>query len=177
MLLDEPDFDNLRREFAERLETLIGDKRDPANLQRFHERTGRPVSKLIQWRNPKHRNWPDIRSLMQICYGADVSPSWLLFGRGGQKLSQIKRGGLPTKEAAIEEIITILSDLAEPERRNVRQRITAAANKIAGMSYTEDSDRENVSTVAGDTASQHPERILSLSDRGGPKSRRGGKGR
>ena len=49
----------------------------------------------------------------------------------------------------------------------MRQRIATAANKIAGMSYTEDSDRENVSTVAGDTANQHPERILPLSDRGG----------
>jgi hypothetical protein len=176
----ELDIDALRRQFADRLSAVIGDRRDPQNLQQFHEKTGRPIPKLIQWRNPKHRNWPDVKSLLQMCFGADVSPTWLLFGRGAQRLSDVRRGAMPSKQAAIDEIIEILTEFGESERRTIKSRIVATARKITAIFNVEDSDREQpeaIPTMAGDPTEQNPERVLSFTDPRDAQSGRRGKRR
>jgi len=175
MVLTEDDIDALRRQFAERLEAVIGDKRDPANLQNFHEKTGRPIPKLIQWRNPKHRNWPDVTSLLQMCSGADISPTWLLFGRGEKNLSHVPAVGMD-KHDIIDQIVRLLSEFGETDRRKIKNSIVTTTKQIMEIFSVEDGDSENVSSVDGSSVRKHTDRTISLDSGTGAQGRRRRKG-
>jgi transcriptional regulator with XRE-family HTH domain len=80
-MLSQEEMDRLRREFARRLDSLIGDAQNEKNLENFARKTGISMRQLSQWRSPRHVNWPNAANLIRISRGASVSIDWLLTGR------------------------------------------------------------------------------------------------
>lgn len=141
---EDMDVDGMRERFALRLQQLIGARENPKNLRAFHEKTGRPVPKLSSWRNPKHPNWPDMRSFLYICYGSDTSPTWLLFGKGRERLSEMRNSeNIEIRAEELERIsqalqrtpgkIPSVKKLAKEiqQRVRVRKRDTADLRRVA----------------------------------------------
>jgi hypothetical protein len=56
------DLEQLRRDFAERINRLIGDEKNSKNLEKFVKLTGVAARQLSQWRNQKHVNWPSAQT-------------------------------------------------------------------------------------------------------------------
>ena len=82
-MLTQEEVDAIRKEFADRLDSLIGNAEREQNLEKFSRKTGISIRQLSQWRNPRHLNWPSVKNLLQIADGAGVSLDWLL--RGGKQ--------------------------------------------------------------------------------------------
>ena len=81
------DLDALRKEFAQRINALIGDEKNKKNLENFSKLTGVSLRQLSQWRNEKQINWPSTKTIIQMCCRAHLSPTWLLFGYPPQALA------------------------------------------------------------------------------------------
>jgi len=90
-MLTQNDMDHMRRDFANRLHSLIGDTVNEKNLENFSKRTGVPMRILSQLRNTRHINWPSVKNLVKICTGAGVSIDWLIFGENGKTKIKGKR--------------------------------------------------------------------------------------
>lgn len=88
------DIDKYRLEFAERIQALIELEKGTKKLEEFSKRSGQPDTRLSQWRSPKHRNWPSVANLIELCANADISPAWLLFGKGPQSLREVDDNAL-----------------------------------------------------------------------------------
>lgn len=57
---------------------------------------------------------PDFKNLWRICFALDISPSWLLFGRGGPPLSELSIDpDDPAHEVMIQEVERELERYAE----------------------------------------------------------------
>lgn len=48
-------------------------------------------STVHRWENPRSDSNPSSRVLIQICLRCDISPTWLLFGVGVKRLSDVPR--------------------------------------------------------------------------------------
>jgi transcriptional regulator with XRE-family HTH domain len=91
--LGQADVDRLRREFADRLNLLIGDDKNERNLENFAKKTGISVRQLSQWRNQRHLNWPNVKNLIALSNGAGVSIDWLVVGKELYPEVRRKAGG------------------------------------------------------------------------------------
>lgn len=93
-MLTQSDMDHMRRNFSNRLRTLIGDTVNEKNLENFSKKTGVPTRILSQLQNTRHINWPSVKNLVKISLGAGVSIDWLLFGEDDRKAEE--QAGKPT---------------------------------------------------------------------------------
>lgn len=85
------DMRQLRRDFAQRFDRLIGDDKNEKNIENFARKSGIAPRQASQWRNPDQVNWPSAKTLIQICWRLNVSPTWLLFGIGPETLDAARK--------------------------------------------------------------------------------------
>lgn len=78
--------DQVRQGFALRLNELIESEMGEQKLENFSKRVGISMRQLSQWRSPRHINWPSVENLCQFAMAGDISPTWLLFGKGEKRL-------------------------------------------------------------------------------------------
>jgi transcriptional regulator with XRE-family HTH domain len=81
-MLSQKEVDQLRREFAERLNSLISEEENEKKLETFSRKTGLPMRMLSQWRQARHVNWPSTPNLIALSKGAGVTIDWLVLGKG-----------------------------------------------------------------------------------------------
>ena len=76
----------LQKILAERFRLLRGDE----TLDEFHARLGRAGLKVPKWnRYENEKETPSIEKIFEICDKLDISPTWLFFRKGFQKLSDV----------------------------------------------------------------------------------------
>jgi len=80
------DLDSLRVGFAHRMNEVVS---NAGNLEKFFRVTRKSTGKVSEWSNDAHTNWPEMRSFLEMVVRADISPSWLLLGRGPKRLSDL----------------------------------------------------------------------------------------
>src|SRR5258708_6333328 len=84
--IDLDELDKLRTGFAQRVNDLIESEEGENKLENFSKRVGVAMRQLSQWRNPRHINWPSVHNIYQFAFEADISPTWLLLGKGQKHL-------------------------------------------------------------------------------------------
>ena len=80
------DIDELRKGFANRINELIQNEDGESKLENFSRRMGISMRQLSQWKNPRHISWPSAQAIMQFAIQGDISPTWLLLGKGPKHL-------------------------------------------------------------------------------------------
>jgi hypothetical protein len=88
--LDLDYIDKLRKEFADRVNELIQSEAGDSKLENFSRRVGVSMRQLSEWKNPRHINWPGAQNIIQLAIQGDISPTWLLLGKGAKHLGSRK---------------------------------------------------------------------------------------
>ena len=76
-----------RLEAVARFKAMRLERKESAD--QFGALVGVSGSTVHRWENPDSDSNPDSRKLLQICMRCDISPTWLLFGLGVNRLSDI----------------------------------------------------------------------------------------
>ena len=100
-----------RLEAVTRFKTARLERNESAD--QFGALVGVSGSTVHRWENPDSDSNPDSRKLLQICMQCDISPTWLLFGLGVKRLSDVP-GLVQDAEQA-------------KDRSRIEKRIAAAA--------------------------------------------------
>lgn len=112
------DFDQLRREFAERIEQLIKAESGEKKLETFSQSAGIAMRQASQWANRRHINWPSAANLITMALYKDLSPSYLLVGEGKPYISEFSKIKVASRDK-LEVLVSILKSITPRNRRRM----------------------------------------------------------
>jgi len=108
---------DIKKDFAARLTRL----RNNAEKDAFWRGYDLNPAKMGRYENRKEA--PSLEKIIDICEKLDVSPTWLLLGKGRQKLSEITEPDAPTVLEIKVETVAGLVRLLNAEKPRPKQEI------------------------------------------------------
>ncbi len=110
----------------------------------------------LKWRPiADGRQGMSVESLFNFCKAFDISPTWLLFGKGRMKLSSVEEPTAPTVAEIVRQTVAGMERLLEEQKPRPKQGIFDAVRRY-GNNAARKTNVEDVSPVSDGAIKRRP---------------------